>query len=86
MSDTIVTDRPFVTNGVTIPAGKISTDDIKELMHGPRGGVLTDEQAKEVQADLLDRQKRYNAYTVGIHERHEIMHDSGSMAMGGGAE
>jgi len=90
MADSIVTERDFVTNGQRIPAGKISTDDLRDLMTVPeKGGKLrhiSEEEAKEVQQDLLRRQAHYQKYTRGITEKHSITQDAGKVSMGGGAE
>lgn len=90
MSDTIITERDFHTNGIRIPAGKLSTDDLRDLLTVPAGkGAprhITEEEAKDVQQDLLRRQGRYQQYTKGITERHEVIGNGGTMAVGGGAD
>jgi hypothetical protein len=83
MGDSIHLDRDYSTNGIKIPAGKISTDDLRELIKDDKGNHITEEEAKSVQQDLLRRQGTYAAYAKGIHERREVTHDSGSMAVGG---
>lgn len=85
MSDSIFLDREFVTNGARIPAGKVTTEDLRDLMKDDNGVHITEEQAKSVQQDLLRRQARYAVYSKGVHERTEYAKDSGSMAMGGGS-
>ena len=86
MADSIYLDREFTTNGRTIPAGKISTDDLRDIMVDDKGEHISEAQAKDVQQDLLSRQARYAVYSKGIHERQEHIQDSGKMAVGGGAE
>jgi hypothetical protein len=90
MSDRIITDRPFTTNGQTIPAGEVSTEMLQEILTVPTKGNqtrhITEDEAKDVQQDLIRRQKHYNSYTRGITERHEHIQDSGKMAVGGGAD
>lgn len=89
MADTIVTDRDYVTNGQRVPAGKLSTQDLQDLMTvpvGPKGEKtrhITEDEAKQVQEDLLRRQAQYQKYTRGITERHEHTQDAGKIAMGG---
>lgn len=86
MADTIHLDREYSTNGIRIPAGKVSTDDLRDLMKDDKGNHISEDEAKSVQQDLLRRQAKYAQYSRGIHERTEYTHDSGSMAVGGGAE
>jgi hypothetical protein len=89
MTDTIHLDRDFYTNGTTIPAGAVTSDDLRQLMpvgEGDKRRSMTDDEVKSVQQDLLRRQAKHVTYMKGIHERHEHTHNSGSMAVGGGAE
>lgn len=76
MAETIYLDRDYSTNGTLIPAGKVSTDDLKANFK------LDDDGAKAMVQDLLRRQAKYSEYSKGITERHEHMHDSGTMAVG----
>lgn len=88
---TIVTEREFVTNGTRIPAGKLSTQDIQDLVtvpadkKGDKMRHLTAEEAAAVQEDLMRRQQHYQRYTRGITERHSTIQDAGKVSMGGGS-
>lgn len=92
MADSIVTERDFVTNGQRIPAGKLSTQDLQDLMQVPadKSGNkmrhITEDEAKAVQEDLMRRQAKYQSYTRGITEKHTITQDAGKIAMGGSSE
>jgi len=83
MADTIVTEHSFTTNGVVIPAGKVSTDDLRSVMRDAKGQPVSEEYAKAVQDDLLRRQQEQNAYRQGIHEKRSYTKDSGSYGVGG---
>lgn len=86
MADSIHLEREYSTNGVVFKPGQLSTDEIRDRLRGPKGGVMTEEAAQEVQKDIIRRQEKYAQYSKGIHERHEHLQDAGSIAMGGGAE
>lgn len=73
MADTIHLDRDFSTNGVVIPAGKVSTDDLQSAFN------IDTAAAKAMQDDLLRRQGKYAEYSKGIHERHEYSQNGGSI-------
>lgn len=83
MADTIHLDREYTTNGTRIPAGQVSTDDLRNLIRSEKGTPITEEEAKAVKDDLLRRQARYAEYSKGITERHENVKDAGSMSVGG---
>lgn len=83
MADSIYLDRPYATNGTTIPEGKVSTEDLRDLLKNENGEHISEEEAKKVQQDLLRRQSQYSQYSKGIHERRERVHDAGSVSVGG---
>ena len=83
MADTIHLDREYTTNGIRIPAGKVSTDDLRALMVNGKGEHISEAEAKDVVQDLLSRQGKYAEYSRGIHERHDNIKDAGSMSVGG---
>ena len=90
MADTIVTESDFTTNGFVIPAGRVSTDDLRANMRvmdvNGKSRNITEEEAKNVQDDLLRRQQERNSYLGGIHEKRSFTKDSGSFGVGSGAE
>lgn len=87
MADTIVTEHDFTTNGVVIPAGKVSTDDLQANVRvmdaNGKSRNITEPEAKAMQDDLLRRQQERNRYLSGIHEKRTYTKDSGSMGVGG---
>lgn len=86
MADTIVTESTFTTNGIVIPAGRVSTDDLRSSFRDAKGQPISEDAAKAIQDDLARRQQERNRYLSGIHEKRSYTKDSGSMAVGGGAE
>ena len=86
MADSISLDREFFTNGVRIPAGKISSDELRDIMpRDAKGEPISEADAKLMVQDLLRRQGKHQAYMKGIHESTRVTSDAGSIAMGDGA-
>lgn len=83
MSDSIYLDRPYSTNGVTIPEGQVSTEDLRAVLKNEKGEHISVEEAKLVQQDLMRRQGKYAEYSKGIHERRERISNAGSVSVGG---
>lgn len=83
MADSIYLDRDYATNGVVIPAGKVSTDDLRDLLKNENGEHISEAEAKAAQQDLMQRQGKYAQYSKGIHERRERISNAGSVSVGG---
>lgn len=88
MGDTVHLTRDFETNGVVLPAGIVTLDDVRSNMHtttstGKQRELTTDE-AQSVIGDLQARQASYDKYREGITEKRDYMSRAGSISMGSG--